>query len=320
MRTGNAGAVAAALAVDGLLGEPPVSIHPVVLMGRAISLYETRALTLKGGLRQKLAGLVLAGALPALAFALSRAALSRVPHNLRVPAEVLLLSTTVSMRGLAGAAAAVGRELEGGTLEGARARVGEFVGRDTQEMTPGEVARAAVESVAENTSDGVVAPMLYGFLLGAPGALAYKAINTLDSMVGYETPLHRDLGLVPARLDDWANLPPSRLTALAASAVSGRFGHVWKISRYHGPRTRSPNAGWAEAAFAGTLGLTLGGVNFYGGVKHEGPTLGVGRRPEAGDIARAVRLMRKTCGLILAVLAVIAVLVDAFPLGDVHGG
>ena len=317
---GNAGAVAAALAVDGLFGEPPVSVHPVVLMGRAISLYEARALTLNGSLRQKLAGLVLAGALPALSFALSRAALARVPQNLRAPAEVLLLSTTVSMRGLGGAAAAVGRELEGGTLEGARTRVGEFVGRDTQEMTSDEVARAAVESVAENTSDGVVAPMLYGFLLGAPGALAYKAINTLDSMVGYKTPVHGDLGLVPARLDDWANLLPSRLTAFAASAVSGCFGHAWKISRSHGPRTRSPNAGWAEAAFAGALGLTLGGINSYGGVQHEGPTLGVGRPPQAEDIVRAVRLMRRTCGLILAIFAGIAMLSDTLPLGGTRGG
>ena len=320
MRTGRAVAVAAALVVDGLLGEPPVSIHPVVLMGRAISLYEKRALALKGGSRQKLAGLVLAASLPTLAFALSRTLLGLVPGRLRVPAEVLILSTTVSMRGLERAATAVGRELEGGTLEGARARVGEFVGRDTVEMTPGEVARAAVESVAENTSDGVTAPMLYGFLLGAPGALAYKAANTLDSMVGHETPVHADLGLVPARLDDAANLLPSRLTALAAAAVSGCFGSAWGVALSHGPRTKSPNAGWAEAAFAGSLGLRLGGANSYGGVVREGPTLGVGRPPEAGDIPRAVRLMHKTCVLMLLIFAGLAVLADATDRGDVRDG
>ena len=314
MRPGRAGAVAAALAVDALLGEPPVAVHPVVLMGRAIYSYERRALTLKGGLRRRLAGLVLAAALPALAFAVSRALLGLVPDRLHAPAEVLLLSTAVSMRGLGEAATAVSRELEGGTLEGARARVGEFVGRDTAGMDAGEVARAAVESVAENTSDGVVAPMFYGLLLGAPGALAYKAVNTLDSMVGHETPVHGDLGLFPARLDDAANLIPSRLTALAAAAVSGRFGQAWRVARSHGPRTRSPNAGWAEAAFAGSLGLTLGGTNSYAGVAREGPTLGVGRPPEAGDIARAVRLMRRACGLILVVFMGIALVAEALRL------
>ena len=320
MRTAVAGAVAAALVVDRLLGEPPVCVHPVVLMGRAISFYEDRALTLKGSSRQRLAGLVLAASLPTLTFALSRAFLGLFPRKLRGPAEVLLLSTTVSMRGLGEAATAVGRELEGGTLEGARARVGEFVGRDTAEMTSGEVARAAVESVAENTSDGVVAPMLYGFLLGAPGALAYKAVNTLDSMVGHETPVHGYLGLVPARLDDAANLLPSRLTALAASATSGIFAHAWGITLSHGPRTKSPNAGWAEAAFAGSLGLRLGGTNSYGGVTREGPTLGVGRAPEARDIARAVRLMYKTCGLVLLIFVGLAVLADTSRHEGVRGG
>ncbi|QIN79095.1 cobalamin biosynthesis protein CobD [Rubrobacter marinus] len=320
MTLGRAGCVAAALAVDELLGEPPASAHPVVSMGHAISFYERRALALKGAPRQRLAGLALAAALPALAFSLSRALLALVPDGLRPAAEILLLSTTVSMRGLREAAAAVSRELDGGNLGGARARVGEFVGRDTEEMSPGEVARAAVESVAENTSDGVVAPMLYGFLLGAPGALAYKAVNTMDSMVGHETPVHGDLGLVPARLDDWANLAPSRATALAAAAVSGRFGAAWSVARSHGPRTKSPNAGWAEAAFAGALGLTLGGTNSYGGVKREGPTLGVGRPPEAGDIARATRLMRRACGLVLLSLAGVAAVRGASRSGGTRRG
>jgi adenosylcobinamide-phosphate synthase len=319
VRPGRAGSVAAALAIDGLLGEPPVAVHPVVLMGRCISFYEGRALAQKGGPRQRLAGLVLAASLPALAFILSRGLLKLVPGGLRTPAEVLLLSTSVSMRGLGEAAAAVARELEDGTLEGARARRTPPRGRDTAEMTAGEVARAAVESVAENTSDGVVAPMLYGFLWGAPGALAYKAVNTLDSMVGHETPVHGDLGLAPARLDDAANLIPSRLTALAVSAVSGRFQHAWKISRSHGPRTRSPNAGWAEASFAGSLGLALGGRNSYGGEVREGPVLGVGRPPEAGDIARAVRLMRRACGLIFLVFLSLAALRNIADLRTARG-
>jgi adenosylcobinamide-phosphate synthase len=210
-----------------------------------------------------------------------------------------LLWTTISMRGLADVALAVERELERGDLGAARFRAGEIVGRDKERLSEGEVARAAVESVAENASDGVVAPMLYGLLFGAPGALAYKAINTLDSMVGHPHPPHRDLGRASARLDDLANLLPARLTALTA-AVSGNFARTWKIARLHGPLTKSPNAGWAEAAFAGALGVALGGANSYGGVIREGPTLGVGRPPEAGDIVRAVRLMHRVCVLLAA--------------------
>lgn len=294
-------AVAAALAADRLLGEPPEAVHPTVLMGRVISLYERRALALYPGApndapRLRLAGLVLAAALPALAFSSARAAVRVFPAGLRWPVEVALLWTAVSMRGLAEGALAVGRELEErGELPAARARAGRIVGRDTQRLSEGEVARAAVESVAENTSDGVVAPMLYGLLFGAPGALAYKAINTLDSMVGHPHPPHKDLGRAPARLDDLANLLPARLTALTAAAVSGNFARAWKMARLHGPLTRSPNAGWAEAAFAGALGISLGGANSYGGVVREGPTLGAGRPPEAGDIRRAVRLMHRVC-------------------------
>ena len=301
----------AALAVDGLLGEPPVAVHPVVLMGRAITFYEGRALALKSGSSQRIAGLVLAVSLPVLVFVLTRGLLALVPRELRAVTEVLLLSTAVSMRGLGEAASAVGRELETGSLGGARACLGEFVGRDTAGMTEGDVSRAAIESVAENTSDGIVAPMFYGLLLGAPGALAYKAVNTMDSMVGHQTPIHGDLGLGPARLDDAANFLPSRFTALAAAASSGRFGHAWEISRSHGPLTKSPNAGWAEASFAGSLGLVLGGTNSYGGVARKGPALGVGRPPEARDITRAVRLMRGSCALILLVFFGLAAVRDA---------
>jgi adenosylcobinamide-phosphate synthase len=212
--------------------------------------------------------------------------------------EVALLWTTISMHGLARAARAVERELGRGDVGAARVQVGEIVGRDTERLSSDGVARAAVESVAENTSDGVVAPMLYGLTLGAPGALAYKAINTLDSMVGHPFPPYGDLGLACARLDDLVNLLPSRLMALVAAASSGNFAHAWKVARLHGPLTRSPNAGWAEAAFAGSLDLTLGGTNSYGGVVREGPILGVGRSPEAADIRRAVRLMRRVCVLL----------------------
>jgi adenosylcobinamide-phosphate synthase len=126
--------------------------------------------------------------------------------------------------------------------------------------------------------------------------LAYRAVNTLDSMVGYRRHLYEELGWAPARLDDLANLAPSRVTTLVAAAVSGRPGAAWRTALRRGPLTESPNAGWAEAAFAGALGLRLGGRNSYGGVVRYGPFLGDGRRPEPEDIRRSVRLMRRSCG------------------------
>jgi adenosylcobinamide-phosphate synthase len=309
--------VATALIVDAFFGEPPATVHPVVLMGRATSTFEERALVLKDARRTRLAGLLLAITLPTLSFALARIALQFAPSKLRQPFEVGLLSTTLSMRGLARAALAVERELENGDLKTARTRVGEFVGRDTARLSTSEVARAAIESVAENTSDGVVAPMLYGLLWGAPGALAYKAINTLDSMVGHPQPPYEDLGWASARLDDLANLLPARLTALSVAAVSGsaRGGAATlATARRYGPLTKSPNAGWAEASFAGALGLRFGGTSSYGGVLRRGPILGSGRPPEAADIGRAVRLMHRTC-LLLAGLALAATLARGRPVG-----
>ncbi len=296
--------VAAALFADALLGEPPEAAHPVVLMGRAISAFEGRVFALKSERRLRMAGLFLAAALPTFSFALARLTLRLMPPKLRWLLEVGLLFMALSMRGLARSALAVERELKAGDLEAARSRVGELVGRDTEHLTPGEVARAAVESVAENTSDGVVAPMLYAVLLGAPGALAYKAVNTLDSMVGHPQPPYGDLGWASARLDDLANLLPARLTALSVAGVSGRGLTTLATARRYGPLTRSPNAGRVEAAFAGALGLELGGANSYGGVLRQGPVLGSGRPPESGDIRPAVSLMRRSCLLIIALFLV----------------
>src|SRR5829696_750831 len=305
MRSGNGGQVAAALIVDALFGEPPETVHPTVLMGRAISSYENRALSLEGPWARRVAGVALALSLPALVFVSARKIPYIVPRSLRWPFGVALISTTISMRGLARAAEGVLRELDEGSLEGARARVGGFVGRDTGGLSQSEVCRAAVESVAENTSDGVVAPMLYGLLFGVPGALAYKAVNTLDSMVGHPQAPYEELGWAPARLDDLANLAPARITALTVAAVSGRPFLTLRITRRYGPLTRSPNAGMAEAAFAGAIGVRLGGANSYGGILREGPALGEGRDPAPEDIGRAVNLMRRCC-ILLGILALVA--------------
>jgi adenosylcobinamide-phosphate synthase len=298
------GQVAAALLLDAAFGEPPEAVHPTVLMGRAISAFEKWAMRLENPGPRRLAGIFLAASLPVLVFVLARMVLGAVPGRLRWTISTLLTSTTLSMRGLAEAAGAVEHALNDGGLGVARTRVGRFVGRDTECLSEPEVCRAAVESVAENTSDGVVAPMIFGLLFGAPGALAYKAVNTLDSMVGYPQPPHTEIGWASAWLDDLANLAPSRITALSVAAVSGRPSRSLRITRRYGPLTRSPNAGMAEAAFAGALGVRLGGANSYGGVLRKGPVLGEGRLPVSDDIQRAVGLMRRCC-VLLAVLALL---------------
>jgi adenosylcobinamide-phosphate synthase len=295
----------AALLVDALLGEPPLTAHPVVLMGKAISAFEREALAIKNARHARAAGALLAVTLPTLSFALVHAVLRLAPRRLRPLLEVGMLSTALSLRGLSRSALAVERELGDGNLPTARIRVGELVGRDTEHLSTNEVARAVVESVAENASDGVVAPMLYGLFFGAPGALAYKSVNTLDSMVGHPHPPYKNLGWAPARLDDLANLIPARFTVLLTAAASGSprsAAATLEAARLYGSLTRSPNAGWSEAAFAGALQLRLGGANSYGGVVREGPILGDGRLPEARDIRRVVRLMRRACLLFSALI------------------
>lgn len=301
MRGGNATVVASALILDALLGEPPEKLHPTVWMGRAISACEGPALGLTKAKSRLAAGILLAAILPTAAFLSCRLLLGAAPRGLRPALEIALLSTVLSMKGLGSAALTVRLELAGGRLEEARSRVGEFVGRDTSDLSEAGVCRAAVESVAENTNDGVVGPMLYGVLFGAPGALAYKAINTVDSMVGYRNPRYRDLGWAGARLDDLANLLPARLTVLAVAAASLSPAHVLGTARRYGPLSSSPNAGHVEAAFAGALGLRLGGTNFYGGVERRGPVLGDGRPPNVDDISRAVALMHRVCVMVVIV-------------------
>jgi adenosylcobinamide-phosphate synthase len=297
MRSLRGGEVAAALVLDALFGEPPEVLHPTVWMGCVISGYEREALRSKSLRARYLAGAALALSLPALVFALVKWLLGRTPRQMRWLFETALISTSLSMRGLGEAAAAVERELRAGDLERARACASEMVGRDTADLPTPEVARAAVESVAENTSDGVVGPMLYGLLLGAPGALAYKAVNTLDSMVGYRRHPYGEFGWASARFDDLANLMPARLTVLMVAAVSGRPLRTLDAACLYGPLTPSPNAGWTEAAFAGALDLKLGGRNTYGGVVREGPILGDGRSPGPQEIRDSLRLMRRCCAL-----------------------
>lgn len=287
--------IPASLLIDAALGEPPARLHPTVWMGHAAVAFYTLGSRARSRNARRLIGLAAASAVPAASYALTALLLRPLPASLRPAVEAAIISVTLSMRGLAAGALAVEGALRRGDLEEARERASGIVGRDTAALEEAELARAAVESVAENASDGVAAPMLYAALAGAPGAVAYRAVNTLDSMLGYRKGVYEDLGLVPARLDDLANLIPARLTAVAVAAVCGRPLWTLRAVRRYGALHASPNAGRAEAAFAGALGVTLGGGSYYGGELRPAEKIGDGPKPAADDIRRAVALMRRTC-------------------------
>ena len=235
----------------------------------------------------------------------------------RLPAPWLVVATAagtwavLGSRTLPGEANAVAAHLRRGDLPAARQRLTHLVGRRTDALDEAEIARAVVESVAENTSDAVVAPLLWGALGGLPGLLAYRAVNTLDAMVGHHSPRYENFGWAAARVDDVANYLPARLTAALTAAVAPAAGGDWRsaltVARADGHRHPSPNAGVAEAAFAGALGLRLGGRNDYGSHVEDRPVLGAaGRAPGVDDIARAARLSRAVTAAAAVTCAAIA--------------
>jgi adenosylcobinamide-phosphate synthase len=293
-----AASAAAALVIDALIGDGPLQPHPVAVFGRAMGVLERRIWD-----DRRLAGLVYAAAGVASAAVLG-SLVDLFPGGAAAAAYVC-----VAERGLWGAAAAVGAALESADLRRARELLPALVGRDAARLSEEEVARAAVESVAENTVDGIVAPALFAAFGGAAGALAYRGINTLDSMVGYRDRHYGRFGWASARADDVANLLPSRLTAVLVAAVRPWAARdILRAVRHDAPGHPSPNAGVAEAAFAAALGIQLGGTNSYGGQPEERPRLG---RPEnrsagPGDIAAAVRCSQHVTALLFAVLGVAA--------------
>ena len=297
-----AAAAGAALVLDALLGDPDRMPHPVVLMGKCITVLERR---LRRALPATPRGELLGGAALAAVMLGGTAAISlfclwlagALSPWLRAGLEVFWGWQCLAMRGLAAEGARVESALREGTLPEARRAVARIVGRDTEVLDRAGVARAAVESVAENFSDGVMAPLFFFLIGGAPLALCYKAVNTMDSMVGYRNERYLYFGRVPARLDDGANFLPARLSALLLIAAAPLCGEnarlaftVWRRDRRRHP---SPNAGQTEAAMAGALGIFLGGPTSYFGVMKDKPVLGAGLGPAAPDhIRRAVLMMK----------------------------
>jgi adenosylcobinamide-phosphate synthase len=224
-----------------------------------------------------------------------------------VRSAALATYVSVAQRALSDAGREVADALREEDLTRARQLLPNLVGRDPSELDALEITRAVVESLAENTVDAVVAPALWGALLGAPGTLGYRAINTMDASVGYRSERYANYGWASARLDDVVNFVPSRLTAVLVAAVRPRSASaIWRAVRQDSPFHPSPNAGVAEAAFAAALEVRLGGVNTYGTRVEHRPQLGRGRAPQVSDIGAAVELCRDVTYALIASLAILA--------------
>jgi adenosylcobinamide-phosphate synthase len=277
---------------DRVWGDPPRH-HPVAGFGALASWLEHRLYA-----DNRRAGLVYAATLVG-GTALAGFAVDRVTARRPVLQFLATAATTwaaLGGRSLEREAEAVRRLLDVGDLRAARQRLTHLVGRDTEHLTEAEISRAVIESVAENTADAVVAPLLAGAVAGIPGLAAYRAANTLDAMVGHRNDRYNRFGWASARLDDLLNWVPARVTAalaaLLAPAVGGRPSEAFQAWRRDAAGHPSPNAGRVEAAFAGAMGIRLGGVNSYGGVAEDRHTLGHGREPTTEDIEAAEHLAR----------------------------
>ena len=287
--------------LDMAFGDPRWLAHPVVGMGRTITWAEKRLRAAFPDTPQgrRRAGAVLAAALPLATLVLSCGVLwlaHLVAWQLRLVLETLMCYQALATCELRRQTLVVGQRLEEGDLPAARAAVSMVVGRDTACLDEAGVTRAAVETVAENAADGVIAPLFYMALGGGPLALAYKAVNTMDSMIGYKNDKYLDFGRAAARLDDVCNFVPSRLAALLMVCVCPFLGFdaggAWRIWRRDWSLSTSPNSGQTEAACAGALGLRLLGDAFYFGKLVHKPAVGDNTREiEVADIARANRLM-----------------------------
>ncbi|MBP2654513.1 MAG: cobD 1 [Firmicutes bacterium] len=289
-----------AMVVDSFIGDPRVSWHPVVLIGKLITWLEGLFLRfrLSPGLK-RLAGFALVLLVLAVTYGVSWGimwGLAFVHPFLAWSVGAVLLAFTISPRSLAESAREIKECLDAGDIVTARFKVGWVVGRDTAQMDAIEVTRATVETVAENVVDGVIAPLFYAFIGGVPLAYLYRAVNTLDSMVGYRNDKYIDFGMVAARVDDCFNYIPARITGLlmviaallAGYDAKGAIRTVWRDAAKH----PSPNSGIAEAAVAGALGIRLGGQNYYGGVMSFRAYMGEPCKTlKPSDIAKTIRIM-----------------------------
>ena len=307
-RIGTAAGLALGAALDALLGDPRRR-HPVAAFGRAAAALERRCYA-----DSKVSGALYAGVCVGGAAVLGVAA-DRLTRRRPLARTLFTAAATWAVLGgtsLGREGTAMAGELESGRLDAARDRLPHLCARDPAVLGPAALSRATVESIAENTSDAVVAPLLWGAVAGAPGLLAYRAVNTLDAMVGYRDGRYRDFGWAAARLDDVANWVPARLTALitvvCAPLAGGSRRRSYEILRRDGGAHPSPNAGRCEAAVAGALGVRLGGANSYHGRPERRPDLGDGGPPGIADVRRAVLLSRAVTLVAVPLSAAVAAL------------
>ncbi|HEU4503494.1 MAG TPA: adenosylcobinamide-phosphate synthase CbiB [Nitrospira sp.] len=310
--------ILAACALDAAIGDPRSMPHPVRWMGSLSTYVHQRVRALVVGPRSlRAAGTALAVGLPVTAFVLgwaSIAAGAALHPWIGQAIGICLASTTLAWRDLVDHVSAVSRALNGGSLERARQAVALIVGRDTQHLSEEEVVRAAVETIAESACDGVIAPLVFLVVGGPPLALAFKAVSTLDSMVGHRDEEYRNVGWASAKLDDVANWIPARITAWLIAAAAGlvlcsskAVKRSGRILLRDGHKHPSPNSGRPEAAMAGALGVQLGGVNFYGGCRTDRPLLGDPAAPlSVGHIDRAASIM--TVAYLMAIVASVRLL------------
>lgn len=284
--------------LDLLIGDPAWLPHPVVGYGKMISFGEHR---LNKGTHRKLKGALMAIVLISMVFAVAYFGLSILPPFGRVGVDLILifycLAGTTLIREVRQVFLALDRSLDEG-----RKQVARIVGRDTSELSAQEVRTAALETLAENLSDGVIAPLFWFAILGIPGMLAYKMVNTLDSMIGYRTDRYRDFGCWAAHIDDIANYIPARLTALLMIVAAGKprlTGFVWRNGSNHA----SPNSGYPEAALAGILNCRFGGPHYYFGQLFDKPFIGTNDRPLTTDDMRTAVQINRTAE-VLMVLAI----------------
>ena len=303
-------AVLGGFVLDALFGDPAWLPHPVVYMGKAISKLEKflRPRLPKTPQGELLGGAIVAFCLPVGTFLLTGLVCwgaARLHPLLGLAVQMFWCGQALAARGLVQESTNVYKELKKPDLPGARKAVSRIVGRDTAELTAEGVTKAAVETVAENASDGVIAPLLYMLIGGAPLALTYKAINTMDSMLGYKNEKYLYFGRIPAKLDDAANYLPSRLAALlwvaAAAFTRNDAKGAWKIWRRDRRNHASPNSAQTESACAGALGVQLAGPAYYFGEYYAKPTIGDVLRPiEPEDILRANQMMYVASSFALA--------------------
>ncbi|WP_083982607.1 cobalamin biosynthesis protein [Actinomadura hibisca] len=297
---GRAAGLLLGVALDVVFADPRRG-HPVAAFGRVAGALERRVYADSRGRGVVFTALLVSG-VGTLGWAAERAVRGPVA---RVGVTALATWAVLGGTSLGREGRLMAQALEAGELDAARARLSHLCARDPAGLDADALARATTESVAENTSDASIAPLVWGAVAGVPGLLAYRAVNTLDAMVGYRNPRYENFGWASARLDDLANWVPARVTGVLVIACAADRAGAWRVLRRDGGSHPSPNAGRCEAAFAGALGVRLGGSNSYGGRVERRPELGDGRSPQVADIRRAVRLS----AMVTASAAVAAALV-----------